>query len=120
MLARKVGAKRLSAAIQTGTSSVAVWRNGDNLPRTDTAQRLADTLNWPKLLTIAREGRTGHCERCGEPFINEGGSPKRFWPIRPSGGLRPAGGCTPLVGHGRPPHDVHRPRGAAHGAPTAT
>jgi hypothetical protein len=78
MLAREVGAKRLSAAIGTGTSAVAVWRNGDNLPRTDTAQRLAEALDWPKLLTIARDGRRGICERCGSVFVNEGGGPKRF------------------------------------------
>lgn len=78
MIARNVGAKRLSAAIETGTSAVAVWLKGDNLPRTDTAQRLAEALSWPKLVAIAREGRTGTCQRCGGPFVNEGGSPKRF------------------------------------------
>lgn len=78
MLARNVGAKRLSAAIKTGTSAVAVWRKGDNLPRTDTAQRLAEALDWPKLLVIARDGRRGVCERCGSIFVNEGGAPKRF------------------------------------------
>jgi hypothetical protein len=78
MLARGVGAKRLSTAIGTGTSAVAVWRKGDNLPRTDTAQRLADALDWPKLLVIAREGRTGTCQQCGSVFVNEGGAPKRF------------------------------------------
>jgi ribosomal protein S18 acetylase RimI-like enzyme len=78
MIARNVGAKRLSAAIETGTSAVAVWLKGDNLPRTDTAQRLAEALNWPKLLVIAREGRRGYCERCGQEFVNEGGAPKRF------------------------------------------
>lgn len=78
MLARGVGAKRLAAAIETGTSAVAVWRNGDNLPRTDTAQRLAEALRWPKLLAIAREGRYGVCVRCGATFVNEGGAPKRF------------------------------------------
>ncbi len=78
MLARNVGAKRLSAAIETGTSAVAAWRSGDNLPRTDTAQRLAEALQWPRLLAIAREGRQGSCQRCGTTFVNEGGAPKRF------------------------------------------
>jgi hypothetical protein len=78
MTKRGVGAKRLSAAIHTGTSAVAVWLAGDNLPRTDTAARLAETLEWPRLAAIARAGRTGHCVRCGRTFVNEGGAPKRY------------------------------------------
>lgn len=78
MVARKVGALRLAEAVGSGTSAIAVWRSGDNLPRTDTAQRLAEALRWPRLLTLAREGRVGTCERCGTSFVNEGGSPKRF------------------------------------------
>jgi transcriptional regulator with XRE-family HTH domain len=78
MLKRQVGQHRLAEAVGCGSSAIAVWKAGDNLPRTDTAQRLADALDWPKLIVIAREGRTGSCVRCGGPFINEGGSPKRF------------------------------------------
>lgn len=78
MLARNVGAKRLSTAIRTGTSAVAVWLAGSNIPRTDTAARLADALDWPKLVDLARAGRSGTCARCGRPFVNEGGAPKRY------------------------------------------
>lgn len=78
MVARGIGAKRLAAAIHTGTSAVAVWRAGDNLPRTDTVARLADVLAWPQLVTIVRLGRVGSCARCGREFVNEGGAPKRY------------------------------------------
>jgi hypothetical protein len=78
MLVRKVGQHRLAEAVGCGSSAIAVWKAGDNLPRTDTAQRLADALRWPRLIAIAREGRTGACVRCGGAFVNEGGFPKRF------------------------------------------
>jgi len=78
MASRKVSAKRLAAAIGSATSAVAVWRAGDNLPRTDTAQRLADALDAPRLVELARAGRQGTCARCGRAFVNEGGQPKRF------------------------------------------
>lgn len=78
MNVRSVGARRLATAVGSATSAIAVWKAGDNLPRTDTAQRLADALDWPKLVVLAREGRNGVCARCRRPFVNEGGGPKRF------------------------------------------
>lgn len=78
MAARKVSTKRLAEAIGTGTSAVALYRAGDNLPRTDTAARLAEALDWPKLVGIARAGRALACGRCGRTFVNEGGGPKIY------------------------------------------
>lgn len=78
MTERQIGQKRLADAVGCAPSAVAVWKAGDNLPRTDTAVRVADALGWPRLVEIAREGRSGLCTRCGKTFVNEGGSPKRF------------------------------------------
>ena len=78
MIEREVGTKRLATAIGSASSAIAMWRAGNNLPRTDTAARLADALHWPRLVAIAREGRSGTCERCGRAFVNEGGGPKRY------------------------------------------
>ena len=36
------------------TSQIANLKAGTNLPRTDTAARMAEALNWPRLLEIAR------------------------------------------------------------------
>ena len=78
MVARSVSVKRLAEATGSAPSAIATWKDGDNLPRTDTAARLAEALDWPKLAAIVREGRVGSCARCGRAFTNDGGAPKRF------------------------------------------
>jgi transcriptional regulator with XRE-family HTH domain len=78
MKSRGVGARPVVAATGVTRTSIRGWRRGDNIPRTETAQRLADALAWPKLVAIAREARTAACERCGRSFVNEGGGPKRY------------------------------------------
>ena len=49
-----------------------------NLPRLDTAIRLAECLSNDLLAEIVREARTENCQRCGTPFLNEGGAPKKY------------------------------------------
>lgn len=78
MTARSVGKVRLARAAKVTSASVSSWRQGNNLPRIDTAARLADALNWPTLLQLATDGRSGECESCGRRFFNEGGTNKRF------------------------------------------
>ncbi|MGH2465415.1 MAG: helix-turn-helix domain-containing protein [Candidatus Limnocylindrales bacterium] len=78
MLKREVSQKVLARATGCAVSAVAMWKAGGNLPRLDTVVRLVDALDWPALMAIAREARSGHCQRCGREFINEGGSPKRY------------------------------------------
>ena len=78
MDAREVGTKRLAAAAGVAASAISNWRIGGNLPRTDTAAKLAEVLDWPALLRLSRAGRTVACARCGRDFVNEGGSPARF------------------------------------------
>jgi hypothetical protein len=56
------------------------WLHGGSLPRLDLAVRLADALNWPALIELVREGRTGTCERigCDRTFITETGRSRRY------------------------------------------
>lgn len=78
MLARGVGAGRLGEAAGVGKAAIANWKTGGNLPRVATAARLADVLDWPKLVELSRAGRSAPCARCGRTFVNEGGSPARY------------------------------------------
>lgn len=78
MKARRMGTRPTAEASGVTRTAIMNWRRGGNLPRTETAQRLADALSWPKLLVIVQEARTSPCERCSRPFVNEGGGPKRY------------------------------------------
>jgi hypothetical protein len=78
MTARGVGTHRLAKAAGVVPSAIGQWRGGWNLPRTDTALRVAESLSWPRLAEIARGGRTLACAHCGHPFVNEGGGPKLY------------------------------------------
>lgn len=78
MVTRKVGALRLAEASGVAKSAIANWKGGGNLPRVETAARLADVLHWPALERISRDGRTLTCARCERPFVNNGGAPAKF------------------------------------------
>jgi DNA-binding XRE family transcriptional regulator len=78
MAAHKVGQRRLGMLTGCASSAVAQWRMGRNLPRLDTAIRLAECLSNDRLTEIVREARTQRCQHCGTPFLNEGGAPKKF------------------------------------------
>jgi|SRR5579864_1216067 len=56
------------------------WLHGRSLPRLDRAIKLAEVLDWPDLARIAREGRTGTCQRpgCGRTFISETGKSRLY------------------------------------------
>lgn len=73
-----VGQRRLGELTGCASSAVAQWRMARNLPRLDTAIRLAECLSNDLLAEIVRKARTEDCERCGAPFLNEGGAPKKF------------------------------------------
>lgn len=78
MQLHKVGQRRLGALTGCASSAVAQWRMARNLPRLDTAIRLAECLSNDRLVEIVREARTENCQRCGAPFLNEGGAPKKY------------------------------------------
>lgn len=77
---RARGVSRRSLALRLGTSPGLVWQwcAGNNLPRLESALRLADALGEPRLAAIVREARTAPCEACGAPVLAEGGRPVRY------------------------------------------
>ena len=77
---KRHGIGQVPLAQQTGCapSAVAAWRNGHNLPRLETALRLSTALGDERLASIVRDARTGACEVCSRPFLNEGGKPQRY------------------------------------------
>lgn len=77
---KRHGIGQVPLAQQTGcaASAVAAWRNGHNLPRLETAMRLAAALGEDRLVTVVRDARSAPCETCGKLFLNEGGTPKRY------------------------------------------
>lgn len=80
MATRGVGVKPVERATGISHTNLHNFKHGINLPRLDTAQRLTEALEWPKLAEIARRARTDTCSRprCGRTFLNEGGMPKRY------------------------------------------
>jgi predicted nucleic acid-binding Zn ribbon protein len=78
MAARGVGKKGLARQLATSGGLIWQWSAGNNLPRLETALRLAEALGEPRLADIVREARTVNCEVCGTPILNEGGTPVRF------------------------------------------
>lgn len=78
MRKRGVGNKTLGAQVGVAPSAVASWRAGNNLPRLETAIRVATALGNDTLASIVREGREAPCENCRRMFVNEGGGPKRY------------------------------------------
>ncbi len=69
MRTRKVGRRRLSSTTGISGSGIAAYRSGNNLPRHETAIRLAEALDWPILVYISKEARTAHCAVCGAEFL---------------------------------------------------
>lgn len=82
MAEHKVGQRRLAKLTGCASSAIAQWRMARNLPRLDTAIRLAECLSNESLTAIVREARTQRCLRCGTPFLNEGGAPKKYCSAR--------------------------------------
>lgn len=69
MAARGASNKRLAEAAHVTTSAIAMWKTAASLPTPATAARVAEVLDAPRLVTIAREARTKPCRRCGRPFV---------------------------------------------------
>lgn len=96
MRGREVSSRKLAPALGMSRTSVMYWRTGRILPRVDTARRLAEYLDWPRLITLSRELRKKTCPVDGIEFVDDSGSDNRIY-------CRPA--CQELVGKrnaGRP------------------
>jgi hypothetical protein len=83
---RKVRPYHVYRAIGGGFSAYLfkAWQDGTAIPTMDKAVKLAEFLDWPSLLEITREARTGVCQRrgCGAAFITEGGRTRKYCSAR--------------------------------------
>jgi transcriptional regulator with XRE-family HTH domain len=77
MTARKASAVRLAEASGCMKSSINSWRAANNLPQPATAARLAEALDWPKLLAISTDARRKRCPRCGASYVDATGAGNR-------------------------------------------
>lgn len=80
METRGISLKAVERASGISHTNLWTFKSGNNLPRLETALRMAEALEWPKLADLIREARSAVCARprCGRTFFNEGGSPKRY------------------------------------------
>jgi hypothetical protein len=82
MTARKMRPFHIFKAAGGGFShySFDAWLHGRALPRLDRAIQLAEILDWPALIQITRDGRTGTCQRpgCGRTFVSETGKSRMY------------------------------------------
>lgn len=79
MKARGVGARTIQESVGVGRSAVGNWRQGRNLPRTETAKVLAQALDWPRLATLAAELRSRPCVIDGVVFVDDSGTDNRLY-----------------------------------------
>lgn len=77
MKARKAGTRTVAALTGSGRTAVMYWRTGRMLPRHETAVRLADALQWPRLREMAEAARRKTCVVDGVAFIDDSGSDNR-------------------------------------------
>lgn len=75
---RGVSRRGLARALGTSPGLLWQWSAGNNLPRLETAQRVADALGEPRLAAIVREARTVTCAACRATMVVEGGRPRRW------------------------------------------
>lgn len=77
---RKTSIKALERTTGIDDNTIDSYLRGLNLPRTEKAAVLADTLRWPRLLSMVVEARTDRCQRTGCPltFRNDTGRPRKY------------------------------------------
>lgn len=101
MAKRGISNKQLRLAARIGsTSNVSEWRNGHNLPGIEAAQRMADALQWPRLVQIVRDARTRPCASCSTPILVDAGRPRRYC----------TPGCRDIANSGGTPGGVEQAR----------
>lgn len=75
---RKVGSRTLAEAASVSRTQILHYEQGRNIPQVDTAVRLADALDAPKLIEIAKAARTRACRRCNLPVQVGAGRPPDY------------------------------------------
>ena len=78
MSTRHATVRGTATSIGVSRTLIHFYRDGTNLPRVETAERLAAALDWPGLTTIVLRARTGACELCAKPFAAMGSGNKRY------------------------------------------
>lgn len=78
--ARHTSIKALERTTGIDDNTIDSYLHGYNLPRTEKAAVLAETLRWPRLLSMIVEARTGACQRpgCVLTFRNDNGRPQLY------------------------------------------
>lgn len=77
-LAKGLSRRALALQLAIGESALWTYESGGNLPRIETAQRLASGLGAPILVEIVLESRTGACANCGKTIVHKGGTNRRY------------------------------------------
>lgn len=67
---RGVMRKTVYEALDLDRSTMSNYCKGKHLPKLETATRLAEILDWPKLADIVRLARQRKCQVCSKPFID--------------------------------------------------
>lgn len=62
----------LAGILGAHRSAIAKWRAGSNIPMHDSAIRLAELLDEPRLASISYERRDGRCIVCDKPMFAGG------------------------------------------------
>jgi DNA-binding XRE family transcriptional regulator len=79
MKKRGIGTRTLADPLGASRTSVMYWRTGRILPRLETAQRLAQALDWPRLVSLAVEFRRKRCLVDDVEFVDDSGSDNRLY-----------------------------------------
>lgn len=79
MKRRGVGSRPITEVGGPSRSALRSYRSGRNLPRVETARKLADALEWPRLAELALTLRTKTCPIDRRPFMDESGSDNRVY-----------------------------------------
>lgn len=67
-----VGPVELANAVGVTRQTVHAWRNGESIPRTDTAYKVAEALDSSRLFGIVSRHRTTQCKGCGKFLVANG------------------------------------------------
>ena len=84
MDAQGVQSKDLAERMGVNVQSVCEWRRNGQLPSVANAEKLAEELSAPSILTLVTRARTLTCDVCKRPFVqaNSGGRKRRYCSMR--------------------------------------
>lgn len=79
-----ITSKAMAARLGVNVQSLTEWRRGHKLPSVKNAEKLADALAAPSILSLVTRARTLTCDVCKRPFVqtNSGGRKRRYCSMR--------------------------------------